>query len=417
MIDLFKTIGILSLFLFQSFVIWIYLLHFFVVRIPKMRFYCFTFCIYFVGRTSITVDQTTFIDLKIFSLFCTFLILFFFLSGEVMKKVFHFLFLTFWFLIQEDIAGLLFNHTPETKVFVILFVQFLLMLLTLFFILGLKRFKVDNLIGLNKMEYGFLSVTPFFSIILLLHKVALPLVKVLAFDSYLWLINIVIIVLYNYLSEKNYNIIKNKVAFDENSMTSEIIKQEKELAVLRHDLKNIVSSIDFYADNSDYENIKVITRKILGQEVFNRKITGCIPIDAVLNQKISKMKKDGILHNLDLQVPYNLDLSTIAIDSCAILGNLLDNAIEEIERNSLEEPIEIALRFKNNKLVFKVANPIRTSNVDVNYDGMKSIKSPNRQGIGIKSSYDRVMKLKGHLNITVQSNQFIVLVVIPLRMK
>lgn len=41
MIDLFKTIGILSLFLFQSFVIWIYLLHFFVVRIPKMRFYCF----------------------------------------------------------------------------------------------------------------------------------------------------------------------------------------------------------------------------------------------------------------------------------------------------------------------------------------------------------------------------------------
>ena len=53
-------------------------------------------------------------------------------------------------------------------------------------------------------------------------------------------------------------------------------------------MKNIVSSIDFYADNSDYENIKVITRKILGQEVFNRKITGCIPIDAVLNQKISK---------------------------------------------------------------------------------------------------------------------------------
>ena len=411
------SVHLLSLFLFQSFVIWIYLLHFFVVRIPKMRFYCFIFCIYFVGRTSITVNQATFIDFKFFSLFFTFLILFFFLSGDVMKKIFHFLFLIFWLLIQEDIVILLFNHKLQAKAFAILFVQFLLMLLTLLFILGLKRFKVDNLIGLNKIEYGILSVTPFFSIILLLHKVALPLVKVLVFDSYLWLINIVIIVLYNYLSEKNYNLIKNKIAFDENNMTSEIIKQEKELAVLRHDLKNIVSSIDFYADNSDYENIKVITREILGQEVFNRKITGCIPIDAVLNQKISKMKKDGVLYNLDLQIPYNLDLSTIAIDSCAILGNILDNAIEEIERNSLENPIEIALRFKNNKLVFKVANPIKTSNVDVNYDGMKSIKFPNRQGIGIKSSYDRVMKLKGHLNITVQSNQFIVLVVIPLKIK
>ncbi|WP_242257652.1 GHKL domain-containing protein [Streptococcus thoraltensis] len=417
MIDLFKTIGLLSLFLFQSFVIWIYLRHFFVVRIPKMKFYCFIFCIYFIGRTSITVNQATFIDFKFFSLFFTFLILFFFLSGDVIKKIFHFLFLIFWILIQEDITVLLFNHTPQTKAFVILFVQFLLMLLTLLFILGLKRFKVDNLIGLNKIEYGILSVTPFFSIILLLHKVTLPLVKLLAFDSYLWLINIVIIVLYNYLSEKNYNLIKNKIAFDENNMTSEIIKQEKELAVLRHDLKNIVSSIDFYADNSDYENIKVITREILGQEVFNRKITGCIPIDAVLNQKISKMKKDGISYNLDLQIPYNLDLSAIAIDSCAILGNILDNAIEEIKRNGLEVPIEIALRFKNNKLVFKVTNPIKDCNVDVNYDGMKSIKSPNRQGVGIKSSYDRAMKLKGHLNITVQSNQFIVLVVIPLRIK
>lgn len=415
--NLFNSIGLFSLFLFQSFVIWIYLQHFFVIRIPKNKFYYFILIVYFIGRTSITVNHNTVIDFKFFSLFFTFLILFFFLSGNIMKKIFHFLFLIFGFLIQEDIAILLFNHIPQTKAFVILFVQFLLMLLTLLFILGLKRFKVDNLIGLNKIEYGILSVTPFFSIVLLLHKVTLPIVQLLAFDGYLWLINIVIIVLYNYLSEKNYNIIKNKIAFDENNMTSEIIKQEKELAVLRHDLKNIVSSIDFYAEHSDYENIKVITREILGQEVFNRKMTGCIPIDAVLNQKISKMKKDGIPYNLDLQIPYNLDLSAIAIDSCAILGNILDNAIEEIERNGLKEPIEIALRFKNNKLVFKVANPIKNSSVDVNYDGMKSIKSPNRQGIGIKSTYDRVMKLKGHLSITIQSNQFIVLVVIPLGMK
>ena len=48
---------------------------------------------------------------------------------------------------------------------------------------------------------------------------------------------------------------------------------------------------------------------------------------------------------------------------------------------------------------------------------MKSIKLPNRRGLGIKSSYDRIMKLKGHLNINIQSNQFVVLVVIPLKIK
>ncbi|HEM5174665.1 TPA: histidine kinase, partial [Streptococcus suis] len=182
---------------------------------------------------------------------------------------------------QEDIVVLLFNHAPQTKTFAIFFVQFFLMVLTLLFVLGLRRFKVDNLIGLNKIEYGILSVTPFISIALLLHKVPLSLSKVLLFDSCLWLINIVIIVLYNYLSEKNYNIIKNKIASDENNMTSEIIKQENELAILRHDLKNIISSIDFYAANNDCESIQTITQEILGQEVFNRKITGCIPIDAI----------------------------------------------------------------------------------------------------------------------------------------
>lgn len=334
-----------------------------------------------------------------------------------MKKVFHYLFLIFWFLIQEDIAILLLHQVQQTKEIVIFFAQFFLMLLTLLFVLGLKHFKIDNLFELNKIEYGILSLPPFLSIILLLYKIPLPLSRVLIFDSYLLLINIVIIVLYNYLSEKNYNIIKGKIAFDENSMTSEIIQQEEELAILRHDLKNIVSSIDFYADSNDFGNIKAITREILGQEVFNRKITGCIPIDAILNQKISKMKKDGVQFHLDLQIPYNLDISSIAIDSCAILGNIIDNAIEEIERNGLTNPIEIVLRFKNNKLVFKVANPILTSEIDINYNGMKSIKLPNRRGLGIKSSYDRIMKLKGHLNINIQSNQFVVLVVIPLKIK
>ena len=86
------------------------------------------------------------------------------------------------------------------------------------------------------------------------------------------------------------------------------------------------------------------------------------------------MKKDGVQFHLDLQIPYNLDISSIAIDSCAILGNIIDNAIEEIERNGLTNPIEIVLRFKNNKLVFKVANPILTSEIDINYNGMKSHK-------------------------------------------
>lgn len=102
-----------------------------------------------------------------------------------MKKVFHYLFLIFWFLIQEDIAILLLHQVQQTKEIVIFFAQFFLMLLTLLFVLGLKHFKIDNLFELNKIEYGILSLPPFLSIILLLYKMPLPLSRVLIFDSYL----------------------------------------------------------------------------------------------------------------------------------------------------------------------------------------------------------------------------------------
>ena len=39
--------------------------------------------------------------------------------------------------------------------------------------------------------------------------------------------------------------------------------------------------------------------------------------------------------HLDLQIPYNLDISSIAIDSCAILGNIIDNAIHYSSQNGV----------------------------------------------------------------------------------
>ena len=131
MIDVYKSVGLLSLFLFQSFVVWFYLQRFFVIRISKSKFYCLILFVYFIGHTSITINHNTLLDFKILSLLLTFLILFLFLSGDVMKKVFHYLFLIFWFLIQEDIAILLLHQVQQTKEIVIFFAQFFLMLLTL----------------------------------------------------------------------------------------------------------------------------------------------------------------------------------------------------------------------------------------------------------------------------------------------
>ncbi|MFR4963784.1 MAG: hypothetical protein ACLUCE_09570 [Streptococcus sp.] len=80
---------------------------------------------------------------------------------------------------------------------------------------------------------------------------------------------------------------KANIALDENSMTSEIIQQEEELAILRHDLKNIVSSIDFYADSNDFESIKVNNSGDTGTGgILIARLQDVYQLDAILNQKI-----------------------------------------------------------------------------------------------------------------------------------
>ena len=91
---------------------------------PKASFIVWSYLFIVIGHASITINHNTLLDFKILSLLLTFLILFLFLSGDVMKKVFHYLFLIFWFLIQEDIAILLLHQVQQTKEIVIFFAQF-----------------------------------------------------------------------------------------------------------------------------------------------------------------------------------------------------------------------------------------------------------------------------------------------------
>ena len=60
---------------------------------PKASFIVWSYLFIVIGHASITINHNTLLDFKILSLLLTFLILFLFLSGDVMKKVFHYLFL------------------------------------------------------------------------------------------------------------------------------------------------------------------------------------------------------------------------------------------------------------------------------------------------------------------------------------
>ena len=81
-----------------------------------------------------------------------------------------------------------------------------------------------------------------------------------------------------------------------------------------------VNKLSEYLDNleKDLDSIDIAIR------------TGNVGLDAILSSKVSIAKKNNIEVNCTAKVPENLLVSDVHL--CAIVGNLMDNAIEACER-------------------------------------------------------------------------------------
>ena len=132
----------------------------------------------------------------------------------------------------------------------------------------------------------------------------------------------------------------------------------------RHDYHNHIQSIkamlsmgkaeelDCYLDNleKDLDSIDIAIR------------TGNVGLDAILSSKVSIARKNSIEVNCTAKVPGELKITDVHL--CAIVGNLMDNAIEACEKIPVEanatEPasrfIRIYIGLFKNQLYISITN-------------------------------------------------------------
>ena len=116
---------------------------------------------------------------------------------------------------------------------------------------------------------------------------------------------------------------------------------------MRHDLKNILITIDSFILKNDIQAIKKQLQVLLEiKTLCYDEFTGCVAIDSILSVKIQKMKENSIICNHNLQIPSDLKIEDNSIlDISAILGNLLDNAIEAVLRLEKDRERKIDIVF------------------------------------------------------------------------
>lgn len=125
----------------------------------------------------------------------------------------------------------------------------------------------------------------------------------------------------------------------------------------RHDYHNHIQVLEASMELGKYDEVKAYLKSLNDDlvSVDTTVKTGRVMVDAIINGKISIAKKYGIPINAKAKLPSGVAANDI--DLCVIIGNLMDNAIEENCKLPEEARfIRIYIGDKNNHLYIAVTN-------------------------------------------------------------
>lgn len=414
---IYLTIGI-SFILIQSFTIIIYMTRFLQRRVSLNFLFPIILGIDLVAHLSVSSGsaQTTTWQTN-YRFFIFLAIIFFFFFGKLLKKFFHYIFLSYLIFTQNEILLLLTKteHTLLHQLLIELGLSIIILLIVLSINL-LVYFKTANWSGLENKEYFLLSIIPAFSIFLMIDQPTHQLQQILKLIIIL-VINLTTIRLYDQLSRKNFLLQAKMVNELLDDYYRLILKTQKQTTKLRHNLKNILLELIYYLNKNDVSAAKNYLTSILNASTLNQnQLTGCGQIDAILAPKIELLKEKHIAHTFKAQIPSDLDVSKIILDIAIILGNLIDNAIEESLRLPHHQHVKISLSYQKETLFFYISNRSHPKNINLEAEATPSEKNNGRQGLGLSSVKESVKKLNGYLSLSHNDSNFKALIILPIRL-
>lgn len=193
----------------------------------------------------------------------------------------------------------------------------------------------------------------------------------------------------------------------------------------RHDYHNHLQSMKAYVKMGEVDRLKEYL-DLLEQDLdqVNQMIeSGNVNLDAILNSKLSLAEKNGIAVDYTAKCPAKIAVSDI--DLCALIGNLLDNAVEacekvaedlaETEGQLLDENrpfIRLYIGVLKKQLYISVTNS--TNEVVRKLDSEYISNKRGNHGHGLKRINLVVEKYGGYINRQNEPGVFVTEVMLPL---
>lgn len=178
-----------------------------------------------------------------------------------------------------------------------------------------------------------------------------------------------------------------------------------------HDMKHHMSLLaDYIQNNENQRALEYLEKMNYRMKECSRYVnTGNCGIDSILNRKMKEVKEKGGKVITDIKIKEELPVDDF--DMNIILGNLLSNACEAIERCEKKE-IEIAMQYDRGVLKIKIANSYNGALKERDGLPVSTKKDEKEHGIGLLSVRRAVKRYHGDFSITHNENEFCAVVLL-----
>lgn len=188
----------------------------------------------------------------------------------------------------------------------------------------------------------------------------------------------------------------------------------------RHDYHNHLQSMKAYVKMGEYGRLGEYL-ELLEQDLdnVNQLIeSGNVNLDAILNSKLSLALKNGIDVDYTAKCPEKLAVSDI--DLCALIGNLIDNAVESCEKvarahaeGAMDVPfLRLYIGVLKKQLYISVTNA--TTETVRKLDSEYITNKRGNHGHGLKRINLVVDKYGGYINRQNEPGVFVTEIMLPL---
>ncbi len=217
-----------------------------------------------------------------------------------------------------------------------------------------------------------------------------------------------------YIFMQDNVLLREQIAIYESELRANV-EQDRQVQALRHDMKHHIREIYSLADkNTDTDIIRYLDEMSDSMDNIEKVAsTGNSVFDGILNYYAQKINQEmnNVNFSVILKIPTDLEISSF--DMNVILGNLLDNAMENVSGEVGQElQIEAVLEYIEGLLRIEVVNTFAGS---ISKDGDKILSHKGEgHGFGLSNVKKITEKYSGYMMTEHESNRFKVVVLLYL---